>query len=256
VEKSKKSLGVIDVLENGNIYIEAGQTASLITRLGKNSKGSFVPYSFKKFGLPIFYAYLIKKDYVPAIYKSTDEFVTALESQVDTNSYIQNYIRLGAESLNDYLKKFNLLDSNVYFVSLKSDSNVTSYFFDYLIQNNEAKYIRNLLQVNEDISVEELSLSKLVKDDEKDKYKQLISNVQRPDRNYTFDDIKLDNEQYYYFDGFVTVDQKKLNEIKDNAEIIIVSDFISTSALVHEAYRMLNDMGFKVFAAVCLAKHI
>lgn len=255
MNKSKKSLGVIDVLENGNIYIETGQQSNIVTRLGKNSKGEFQPYSTKIYKLPIFYCYYIKQDYIPATYETPEDFVTAFESQVETNSYIQNYIRLGAESMGAFLKRNHLLDSNVYFVSLKSDSNVVNQFLDYLIQNNDAKYVRSLLIVNEDVDVDKLSLSKLVKKEDVPKYKDLIATMKRPDRSYSFDKLKFSDDELYYFDGFVSINEKKLSEIKQGAEVIIVSDFMSSSALIHEAYRTLQKNGFNVFASVCLAKY-
>lgn len=253
MKKTTKSAGVLDVLENGNIYIETGASENLITRLGSSDKGKFTPYKSKIKDVTVFFPYVIHKDYIPTNFKGGEPFLQAMESQVDTNAYIQNYIRIGAETLATYLKDKGLIDPKTWVVSVGTVNNMTNHWFDFFITESGCKGIYDLFTIDMDVDPEMLSVSSTAGDSSKD-LGELLGTLQRPDRVYDVDKVSFTDEDLRSIDGFLEVDSELLSKIPSGSMIVLLGDFVETGAPLNEAYRKLKAMGYKVLYAVGIAK--
>lgn len=256
MKKTTKSAAVLDVLENGNIYIEAGAPDNLITHLGASDTGKFRPYRDKVKDVSVLYPYVIHKDYIPANYKSIDEFIQMLDSQVDSNAYIQNYLRIGAETLASYLKGLSLIDPKTWVLSIDSGNRLTEQWFNYFVRESGCKGASGMFMIDSDVDPEMLSVSSNADGDTKKRLGDILNTIQRVDRSYDFSTLKFSNEELRNLDGLLQVDSATLSKIPLKSMVIILGDFVDSGAPLNEAYRKLTAMGHDVLFAVGIAKKI
>ena len=251
---SIKGRSYIDLLDDGNIYIEAGNASVPITQLGKNKKGHYAPYSIKEQGMRILYTYRLLKDYIPANFKSLNKFIYALEQQSPDNEYIQNYINLASEQLFDFIDSNGLIDNNTYFLKVDNSSNITNLYFDFLTEQVPNQKVDGAIMVNDDFTVEDLEVVDNTPEEIRIYLEDLLYQANREDRMYTFEDLQLEQKYMKYVNGFVTIDIEKMEQVPKSSVVILVSNFYSSTSLILEAHRKLNDLGVQVLFGTVLAK--
>lgn len=250
-QKTNKSLSVIDILDNGNIYIEVGSRGNLITQLGKTPTGQFKPYALKIKETVLFYPYKLSADYIPANYETIDDFISALETQTVDNEYVRNYVRIGAENVRKYLRQVSILDSTVKLLQVKNTI-LGDLYTNYFTQEK----IDGVISVKDTITAEELSVSDTAPSDIKKYFDDIIAQVNREDKAYTIDDLNLKQSELKYFDGYVDFSDPNLNEITKGTQVILITDYVSSASSLMEAMRWVQKQGAHVVACTCLAQKI
>lgn len=251
--QSHKSLSYIDTLDDGSIYIQAGNTETPITNIGKNTSGSYRPYVEKESDLNILYSYKFLGDYIPANFKSLAEFIYAFEQQSVSNEYIHNYINLASEQMFDFLNSNGVVDEKTIFASV-NNSNVTFEMLKYMTSQVPDQAIDDLVILKEDFDEGELSIADSAPKEVREKLEGLLYQVDRVDRSFTFEDLNLEPKYLKYINGFVEINEKKLKSIDKGNSIVLVSDFFSKRSAVMEAYRLLEKRGYSILFAIVLAK--
>lgn len=249
-----KGRSYIDIVDGGDIYIETGNDNTPITKLGKGNSTRFTPYSNRIQGINILHIYNIVSEYIPAKFEDVNEFIYTLEQQSVNNEYIHNWINLGAEQLFQFLDNNGLIDDNLYFLNVQSNSNITDIFFEYLTEQVPDKRITNAVMSNDDFNAEDLEIDSSAPKDVKKYLKDLFYQVNRMDRTYTFDQLDLKPKYLKYVNGFVNVNRDKLADIPSSASIMLVSDFFSSRSLILEAQRKLEQGNISVLGGCVLAK--
>jgi hypothetical protein len=250
-KKTNKSLSVIDVLDNGNIYIEIGSKNNLITQLGKSPQGQFKPYTLKIKNVVLFYPYQLSGDYIPANYETIDDFINILETQVQNNEYVRNYVRIGAQNTRKYLRQVSLLDSGVKLLQVKNTilgDLYSTYFAD--------EKIDAVVSVKNAISPEDLSIADDAPSDVKSYFDTIIAQVNREDRDYSIDDMSLKQSELKYFDGYIDYSDPNLSEISKGTEVILITDYVSSASNLMEVMRWVEKQGAHVVACTCLGQKI
>lgn len=249
-----KGRSYIDITDSGDIYIETGNDNTPITKLGKGTSSRFQPYSDRVQGLNILHTYNIINDYIPAKFETTNEFIYALEQQSVNNEYIHNWINLGAEQLFEFLDANGLIDDNLYFMNIQSNSNITDIFFEYLTEQVPDKRISNAIMSNDDFNVEDLRIDKSAPKKVKKYLQDLFRQINRMDRTYTFEQLSLEPKYLKFINGFINVNRDKLANVPSSASIMLVSDFFSSRSLILEAHRKIEDGNISVLGGCVLAK--
>lgn len=249
---SHKSLSYIDILDDGNIYIQAGNSSTPITNIGKNTSGKFQPHVDKVGDLTIIYPYLFIAGYIPARFKSLDEFLYAFEQQSVDNKYIHNYINIASEQIFLFLNRNGIIDSNTLFFGVNKDSNTTTQFLKYLTSEIPEQAYNGVIYLKEDFDEGDLSVDENAPDDIKEKLEDLLYQADRPDRTFTFEDLDLEPDLLKYINGFVSIDEKVMGSITKDNTIVLVGDFFSNKSLIVEAYRKLKKLGYTVLFAVVI----
>lgn len=251
---SQKSLAYIDILDDGNIYIEAGNSSTPVTNIGKNTSGRFQPYVAKSNGMTIIHPYLILSEYIPARFKNITEFLYAFEQQSPNNEYIHNYINLASEQIYAYLRSNGVIDDNTLFISVNKDSRVSETFLNYLTSQSPKRAIKDVVFLKDGFDEGDLSVDDSAPKDIKNKLEDLLNQVDRVDRTYSFEDLDLDPEMMTYINGFVSINEEKLNKYPKSSTIILVNDFFSNRSILLETQRKLNSLGYTVLFSIVLAR--
>lgn len=246
-------MSTVELTDEGDIKLEAGEPDDITTQLGKYGTGKFEPYkiSTRYDGVNIFYVYIIKSEYLPSKFNSTDDFVETLRIQSATNEYVQNYAELGGDYLNEYLKKTGLIDENTYFVKVPSElDDLTDEFFNSFIgmSNN---IVKDGVILNEEFSVENLSISETAPQEAKDYFEDVFGNLNKVDAYYSFDELNIDRKFFKYLNGFVKVDWSKFDDIPPNSEIILIRDKLKYGHIIYDCIEKLNS-NFNVIGVVNL----
>lgn len=250
--ESFKGLSYIDILDNGEIYIEAGNEDTPITRLGREGK-KFRPYVEKIGDDVVMYVYRMVEGYIPPKFKTPDEFMMALDQQSISNEYIQNYVKLAGENLRDFLSSSGVLDSDTIFVKINSGSNITDILFNVLTEGKGGS-LSNAIYTNDDFATEDLSITDKAPESVKNKLNDLLYQTTRIDRNYSFEDLDLETKYLQYLDGFLDIRTDIFRKINNGTSVILMSNYLSSSPLLKEAIRRLQDMNITVLSSVVLAK--
>lgn len=236
-------MSTVSLEDNGNIKIEVGEPYDIITQLGKNPD-VFKPYSIKTrySGVDIFYCYAIKKEYLPASFESTDDFVETLKIQSPTNEYVQNYAEIGGEYLNEYLKEVGIIDDNVYFIKVPSqlgDLNTT--FFNSFIGLSNKFVSDGALTLKDEYTVEDLRISKTAPKEAKEYFRNIFKNLNKVDSFFTFEELKIDPKFYIYLNGFVSVNWNEFSKIPENAQVILVKDRLKNGHVLYDVVEQLSE---------------
>jgi hypothetical protein len=249
VAKTNKSLSVVDVLDNGNIYLEAGYYGNKITQLGK-LKQKFSPHVFVNDSTyKIVCPYLISKDDVPSSFEKVDKFKDSLRLQVDSNQYIKKWCQLGAEELLKWIR--TKTNADIQFILLDNSSNLSTLFYTYLNKNKQVFQLPTK-------SVEEidtLTVDDGMPDDIKNKYNSILAQLNREDRDYSVSDLNLFDDELKYFNGFVDFSSFEEESLK-NKYVILVTDFADVSHTISEATRNLESRNINVIFTFVLSKLI
>lgn len=252
--ETHKSRSYIDITDEGDIYIETGNDNTPITKLGRGQTTRFVPYSNRVQGINILHIYNIVADYVPAKFEDINEFIYALEQQSVNNEYIHNWINLGAEQLFQFMDNNGLIDDNLYFMNIQSNSNISDLFFEYLTQQIPDKRITNAIMSNDDFDPEDLEIDSSAPKDVKEYLEDLFYQVNRMDRTYTFEQLDLKPKYLKFINGFVNVNRDKLADIPNSASVMLVSNFFSSRSLMLEAHRKLEEGNISILGGCVVAK--
>lgn len=245
--KSNKSLSVVDILENGNIYIEAGYYGNNITQLGKKRK-DFSPHIFVNDSTyKIVCPYLIFKEDIPATFSDINKFKDALRLQVDSNQYIKKWCQLGADEMLKWIK--SKIKADIQFVLLDNNSNLSTLFYTYL---NKDKQVFQLPTKSVD-EIETLEVDDTMPLEIKEKYNSILAQLDREDRNYTVSDLNLFEDELKYFNGFVDFSAFEEESLK-NKYVILVTDFADASHTIAEATRNLESKNIGVIFTFVLSK--
>jgi hypothetical protein len=247
--KTKKSLSVIDVLDNGDLYIETGSPSNVITQLGQKVTGGFKPYANKVSGVVLYYPYVVSKDFVPASYKSSDEFIQLLEAQSSTNKYVQKWIELGAQSIRDYLRRVGIIDTTTKFIYVKNTKIGDVYANDV----SNGKVFATIVSKDE-VTKDDLTLAKDAPQDAKDHFEPLLQQLDREDVSFNIDDLNLTKKEYELFDGFLDFSDENVLSLTSDEEVILITDYVSSFVALKEATRRLSEQGVNVVAHTCLLR--
>jgi|AntRauTorcE11897_2_1112592.scaffolds.fasta_scaffold02551_6 hypothetical protein len=255
MSSNQEGRSVIDTLEDGDIYIEVGNDSTLITKVGGGKK-TFQPYVDSLHNLtPVFYIYKISKDDLPTNFKSSREFIEAVNSQVEVNEYVENWVDIGAEEMSKQMSSIlhrNMKD--ICHFGLNSGDDVFHRFFSKLTVYTEKRY-DDILYAKESLNIDELAVTEKAPKDIKKHLNDIFSQLHREDRNYTFDDVNIDAELLSYVDGLVDVDYEKLKS-HEGTTAVLVTDFYKNGEYISNALRILEDNQIEVLAVVCLAQQL
>lgn len=221
----------ISVEDDGSIFINAGSIGNLVTQLG-TSESKFRPHIDKIENTIFLYTYFYSKEFIPANFEGVNEFLEILESQASNNTYIQNYLRLSAEKMSNYLTKMSLIDDKTTFVVINNGSNILANYVEYFRENFDNIY-DDIIFVKPEINEDELYISENVPKQEEKYLKDILEELQKVDAHLTLDDVNLDKYLYRYLRGFLDVKPNNLKNIDGN--IIFISDFYSNAFLAMEA---------------------
>lgn len=238
---------IVDIVDD-SLYIEAGNEDSNITRLGRKSS-SFKPYMFKIDGINYFSVYSFTIEDLPSNYKETIDFLFDLEQQKD-NEFIDNYIRLGANEMNEFLKSKHLY-KDVYFVKIDSKNQVLEKFFQLLVKDTSNVILDGIEKI-EELSPEELIVAQDVPDEVKEFLNAQLSTLTRVDRDYSLTDSGITEELMKYLDGKININNQSFSNIPDNASIFTVTDYVSSNSLVVEFARYLKAKNINLLGNISL----
>jgi len=252
--ESPKSTSPVDSLQDGTIYIDAGNNTTNITNLGKQNSKEFVPHIgvIKSEMLTVFYAYKIKKDELPPKYKSTSEFANNMKAQSLNNEYIRNWVDLSATEMKKFLTKNGVLEEDVVAVGINNDTDIYNRFFLKLTNGVSARY-DNIFTKEDVVDGSDLSLMKNTPSDVKDMLNKKIQTLNREDRDYSFADMNIPAKQQSFLNGLLTIDEKQISKIK-NKKVVIVVDFFEKAQYIKNVVFQLEKYGADVLSAIAIAR--
>lgn len=255
-ELSTKSLSVVDTLDDGNIYLEVGNNSTLITKLGDSKKnGQFKPYtsSVSDF-IPVFYVYKVSIDDLPSNFESVSQFIDAIESQVDINEYVENWVDLGSEELSKFVSKaISKTASKIVHLGINSETDLFNRFFTKMTVYTDKKY-ENVIYKNSSFDIENSSVSEDAPLDVKNHMNDILYQLGREDRNFEVGDIEIDPTMLQYLDGMVNYDLNKLNHFRGKS-VILVTDYFNNGEYIANTYRVLKQNDIEVLAVFSLFQY-
>lgn len=245
-----KGKAVVDTDDKGDIYLEAGNPDSNVTRLGK-SASKFVPYTDKDDGHNFLSIYSFNIEDLPSEYKKEEDFIYFLEQQPD-NEFVNNYIRLASQEMREFLKGVNLY-SGVHFLKLDTNNNILDKFFELIVKDTTDATSLGVSKI-EPLEPIHLTVADDTPKDKKDFLKKQLKTLNRVDRTYTLSDSAISDELMRYLDGKLEFDEDYLEEIKPNTSVFIITDYVKSKGLVFELIRYLKKRNINVLGTITLIK--
>ena len=250
-------MATVSLSEDGKLEIQVGEPDDITTQLGKRSDGKYEPYiaSTRYKGLNIYYSYVIKNEYIPSNFDSTDDFVETLRLQSSTNEFIESYCELAGEFMNSYLKKIGLIDENTYFVQVPSSMNdLTDLFFSSFIGMSN-KFVDDGIILYDEFNSDMFTISDEAPKEAVEYFERLFSELNKVDSYFDFEDMKIDTKHFKYLNGFVKILWGKFEAIPDNAEIILVRDKIKNGHIIYDVIDQLSSK-FNIVGSVHLFRQL
>lgn len=249
MSKNTKGLGVIDNIDD-KLYIEAGNEFSNVTRLGSKN-GSFVPYKIKIDNYLFLSVYSFTSDDLPSIYNISSDFISDLENQHYTNDYIDNYIRLGANKMRNFLKDNNLYN-DVSFVYLDNNTSVSEKFHSLIILDKDELNIDIYsIKSDEEFNYSDLTVCSNAPEELSTFLNNQLNTLKRPDRNYNIKDSAIKNTHFRFLSGYINIQEKNIKNIK-NKSCIIVSEYTINKSSIFDVIRSLEKHNYKPILIVSL----
>lgn len=218
---------LIGIEDDGQLYIDAGQSGNLVTQLGSD-ESKFRPYLEKINENIYLFTYLYNKEFIPANFKSVDDFLEVLNSQSSSNQYIENYLRLSVERMSAYLEKMKLISDDTTFVVINNGSDILAKYVELWKEKFDNIY-DDIIFVKPEINEDELYISPNAPEDINNYLSDILEELQKVDAHLTLDEVDIDTNLYVYLRGFVDVYPENLENISGN--IILLSDFYSNAFL-------------------------
>jgi len=251
---SIKSTAYVDILADGNVYIETGNTTLALTNIGKSTK-TFVPrvFTIKSDMFIIFTPYKIVKEELPENFKTTAEFVDTLINQSTENLSIQNWIDMGAKELQSLLIKNSLVTKDTVFLGLNNGSPLFDRFF-LMITNKFKNRIDRALTTKDSSDYSNLKSYDTVDDEEKEELDSRLSLLDREDRDYNFDDLNIHDDYLADIEGLLDYDDSVLSKYKNKKAVLIV-DFFENAQYISNAIKILDKFDIQIMFGLAIAKY-
>lgn len=246
-----KGKAIIDVEDDGNLYIEVGYKGNAITQLGSKSS-TFLPYKRliqNQEGKYIYSPYMIRKSDLPAVIESVSEFMDVTEKQVNINEYIDNWVKLGAETLHKWISQKGI-GNDLTYVLLDDGRLLSNFFFNHLTKFAKNK-VSDAISMVDDVDPSKMKIVSSAPNAVRKELENIIYQANREDRDYDFTKFNIPKSYFKFLDGFLNIDKKELTSTSKN--VILVTTYVREGLLLAEAYRRLHELGINVAFSISLA---